>query len=129
MRSFQHLPVGAPAEQKPIFINLRPSARGIEYSGKFNEHNLSVSLIHYVHQKDYIFVVFLTLSVDGLCVKTIKYAAFNALVYKTLKTPPEPSNLGSIPVEGIKVQHGVATVEQVLKEREINAGEVGFSSL
>lgn len=79
MRSFPRLPVGALAEQKPIFINLRPSARGIDYGKKFNEHNLSMSLIHYICQEDYIFCN-LKLSVDGLCIVTITYGALNALV-------------------------------------------------
>lgn len=80
MRSFPRLPVGALAEQKPIFINLRSSAQGIDYGRKFNEHNLSMSLIHCICQEDYIFVIFLMLSVDGLCRETIKYGALNALV-------------------------------------------------
>lgn len=58
MRSFQRLPAGASAEQKPIFINLQPSARGIDYGRKFNEYNLSTWLIHHICWEDYIFVIF-----------------------------------------------------------------------
>lgn len=84
------LPVGALAEQKPIFINLRPSAGGIDYGRKFNEHNLSMSLIHYFCQENYSFVILLTLSVDGLCIETIKCGALNALVILNSKLLQSP---------------------------------------